>query len=55
MSKGKVSFMSYPEIIDTDFYEKIYLKKEFRDYEIKDKINWEKKKEHIKDFLKFLE
>ena len=50
MSKGKVSFMSYPEIIDTDFYEKIYLKKEFRDYEIKDKINWEKKKEHIKDF-----
>jgi hypothetical protein len=43
-------FMSYPEIKDDDFYEKIYLKKEFRDYEIKDKINWDKKKEIVKNF-----
>jgi len=38
MSKNKNSFMHYPEITDDDFDEKIYLKKEFRDYEIKDDI-----------------
>ena len=33
----KNSFMFYPEIGDSDFNEKIYLKKEFRDYEVKEK------------------
>ena len=30
----KKSFMYYPEITDKDFYEKIYLKKEFRENEV---------------------
>lgn len=41
------SFMSYPEITQRDFNEKIYLKKEFRDTEIKEKNANAKK---IKDF-----
>jgi superfamily II DNA or RNA helicase len=36
-SLQKTPFMFYPEIKDNDFYEKIYLKKEFRDNEIKEK------------------
>lgn len=38
----KNSFMFYPEITDNDFYEKIYEKKEFRDYEIKKQIDYNK-------------
>ena len=45
--------MFYPEITDEDFNEKIYLKKEFRDTEIKEKKNWDveyiPKKEFILD------
>ena len=41
MSKND-SFMFYPDITDIDFNEKIYLKKEFRDTEIKGKKNWNK-------------
>ena len=37
MYNKKNSFMFYPEITDSDFNEKIYLKKEFRDTEIKEK------------------
>ena len=50
MNKNKDSFMFYPEIIDKDFNEKIYLKKEFRDTEIKEKINWNNFIEHKKEF-----
>ena len=37
------SFISYPDIQDTDFYQKIYEKKEFRDIKIKEKDNIIKK------------
>ena len=43
--------MFYPEITDNDFNEKIYLKKEFRDTEIKEKINWNKSFEPKRDFI----
>ena len=39
---NKNSFMFYPEITDPNFNENIYLKKEFRDTEIKDKQAWNK-------------
>ncbi len=32
-TNGSKSFMFYPDLTDPHFYEKIYLKKEFRDYE----------------------
>jgi hypothetical protein len=41
MNKNKDSFMFYPEITDEDFNEKIYMKKEFRDTEIKEKKKWD--------------
>jgi superfamily II DNA or RNA helicase len=37
MIENNDSYMFYPEITDNDFNEKIYLKKEFRDTEIKEK------------------
>lgn len=37
----KNTFMFYPEITDNDFYQK-YMKKEFRDTEIKEKVNYNK-------------
>ena len=37
---NKNSFMFYPEITDDDFNQKIYEKKEFRDTEIKEKIDY---------------
>ena len=48
MNKDEKSFMFYPEITDDKFNEKIYLKKEFRDNEIKEKVDWDKivKKEY---------
>jgi len=50
--KNKNLFMFYPEITDKDFNEKIYLKKEFRDTEIKNKINWDNPiKKNKNDFL----
>ena len=45
------SFMFYPEITDEKFNEKIYLKKEFRDTEIKDKINWNKRLPSKREFV----
>ena len=42
MNKNKDSFMFYPDITDEDFNKKIYLKKEFRDTEIKEKTDWNK-------------
>jgi hypothetical protein len=39
------SFMFYPEITDEKFNEKLYLKKEFRDIEIKEKGHIDKKKD----------
>jgi superfamily II DNA or RNA helicase len=48
---NKNSFMFYPEITDDDFNEKIYLKKEFRDTEIKEKKNWNKGYVSKKDFI----
>ena len=50
MNESKNSFMFYPEITDEKFYEKIYLKKEFRDNEIKEKINYDKIFETKKNF-----
>jgi hypothetical protein len=48
----KNSFMFYPEVTDEDFYEKIYLKKEFRDTEIKTKYkNAGIQKEISKEFI----
>jgi len=48
----KNSFMFYPEVTDKDFYEKIYLKKEFRDTEIKIKYkNAGIQKEISKEFI----
>ena len=47
---NKNSFMFYPEITDPNFNENIYLKKEFRDTEIKDKKAWNtqvKKKDFV--------
>jgi len=41
----KNSFMFYPEITDSDFNKNIYLKKEFRDTEIKEKKQEYKKKD----------
>ena len=49
MNKFDKSFMFYPEITDKDFYEKIYLKKEFRDYEIQKIKNY---KENYEEELK---
>lgn len=49
---NKHSFMFYPEITDPNFNENIYLKKEFRDTEIKDKKAWNtqvKKKDFVLD------
>ena len=51
MNKEKHSFMFYPEITDNDFNEKIYIKKEFRDSEIKDKVDWNKTVKKSKEFL----
>lgn len=48
---SKSSFMFYPEITDEDFYEKIYLKKEFRENEVEPKkldIK-EKKSKYVKE------
>ena len=42
MNKNNNSFMFYPDITDEDFNKKIYLKKEFRDTEIKEKTDWNK-------------
>ena len=42
MNKNNDSFMFYPDITDEDFNKKIYLKKEFRDTEIKEKTDWNK-------------
>ena len=44
-------FMFYPEITDKDFNEKIYIKKEFRDTEIKEEIDWNKEYVQKKDFI----
>ena len=38
------SFMFYPDLTDPHFYEKIYLKKEFRDYEQIDAPNYSSSK-----------
>jgi superfamily II DNA or RNA helicase len=51
MNKYKNSFMFYPEIIDDDFNEKIYLKKEFRDTEVKDKVDWLKEPKNKNEFI----
>jgi superfamily II DNA or RNA helicase len=51
MNKNKNSFMFYPEITDEDFNEKIYIKKEFRDTEIKEKKDWNKKYVSKKEFI----
>jgi superfamily II DNA or RNA helicase len=48
---NKNSFMFYPEITDDDFNEKIYLKKEFRNNEIKEKVDWNIVKHPKRDFL----
>ena len=47
---NKNSFMFYPELTDSDFNEKIYLKKEFRSTEVKERINYSKPFEEKKDF-----
>ena len=44
-------FMFYPNITDEDFNEKIYIKKEFRDTEIKEEKNWNKEYINKKDFI----
>jgi superfamily II DNA or RNA helicase len=46
----KNTFMFYPEITDNDFYQKIYEKKEFRDTEIKEKVNYNKSTTYKKEF-----
>ena len=51
MNKNKNSFMFYPEITDEDFNEKIYMKKEFRDIEIKEKKDWNIKYVPKKEFI----
>ena len=51
MNKNKNSFMFYPEITDEDFNEKIYMKKEFRDIEIKEKKDWNVKYVPKKEFI----
>jgi hypothetical protein len=51
MNKYKDSFMFYPEIIDDDFNEKIYLKKEFRDTEVKEKVDWLKDTKNKNEFI----
>ena len=51
MNKNKNSFMFYPEITDEDFNEKIYMKKEFRDTEIKEKKDWDIKYVPKKEFI----
>ena len=51
MNKNKNSFMFYPEITDDDFNEKIYMKKEFRDTEIKEKKDWNVKYVPKKEFI----
>ena len=44
-------FMSYPEITDKHFYENLYMKKEFRDTEVKEKIEWNPLQTSKKDFV----
>jgi len=44
------SYMFYPNITDSDFSEKIYLKKEFRMHEIKNKPNYSSDFSYKKDF-----
>ena len=51
MNKNNNSFMFYPEIVDEDFNQKIYEKKEFRDTEIKEKIDYNKIDLHKKEFI----
>ena len=51
MNKNNDSFMFYPDVTDEDFNEKIYLKKEFRDTEITEKVNWNKPLESKKEFI----
>ena len=48
---NKNLFMFYPEITDEDFNEKIYMKKEFRDTEIKEKKDWNKEYIPKKEFI----
>lgn len=48
---NKNSFMFYPEITDNDFNEKIYLKKEFRSTEVKNKIDYDKPFEEKREFI----
>jgi hypothetical protein len=48
---NKNLFMFYPEITDEDFNEKIYMKKEFRDTEIKEKKDWDKEYIPKKEFI----
>jgi len=49
--KNEKSFMFYPEITDSNFNEKIYLKKEFRDTEIKTKSIPIKEHQGQREFL----
>jgi hypothetical protein len=48
---NKNSFMYYPEITDADFNEKIYLKKEFRDTEVKEKKDYKNDLSKKREFL----
>ena len=50
--KNEQQFMYYPEISSSKFNEEIYLKREFRNNEIKEDINFNEKKnkKKIKDF-----
>jgi len=48
--KSHNSYMFYPNITDTDFSEKIYLKKEFRMHEIKNKPDYSSDLIYKKDF-----
>ena len=49
-NKNRNSFIPYPEIVDDDFNEKIYIKKEFRDYEIKEEPDLSKELQIKKNF-----
>jgi ABC-type xylose transport system substrate-binding protein len=48
---NKNSFMYYPEITEADFNEKIYLKKEFRDTEVKEKKDYKNDLSKKREFL----
>jgi superfamily II DNA or RNA helicase len=50
MNKNNNSFMFYPEITDNDFNQKIYEKKEFRDTEVKEKVDYNKIEYNKKEF-----